>query len=72
MRASHLNWALCDKAKFLGFFNLALFGNSFFGVGKPAFSLKFLNHLNRKLVNVRENASLKIEFGRGKFFGRKV
>ncbi len=37
-RASHLNWALCDRAKFLGFFTFVVFGYSFFAVGKSASS----------------------------------
>ncbi|MCV5738750.1 hypothetical protein OFN56_43295, partial [Escherichia coli] len=36
------------------------------------FRLKFLNHSNRKTCQVLGVASLKIAFGSGKFFGRKV
>ncbi len=36
------------------------------------FRLKSLNHSNRKHAKVREVASLKIVFGRGRFFGPKV
>ncbi len=45
MRHSPLNAALCDKAKFLGFVNFALFGNSFCAVGKSAFSAQILESL---------------------------
>ena len=44
-RRSHLNAALCDKAKFLGFFTFVVFGYSFFGVGKSAFSTQILESL---------------------------
>ncbi|RZP69551.1 hypothetical protein D8T53_07390 [Vibrio vulnificus] len=44
-RRSHLNAALCDRAKFLGFFYLVLFNHSFFGVGKSAFSPQILESL---------------------------
>ncbi|TOC01570.1 hypothetical protein CGJ92_25225 [Vibrio parahaemolyticus] len=44
-RCSPLNAALCDKAKFLGFFNLVLSGNSFFGFGKSALSAQILESL---------------------------
>ena len=44
-RASHLNWALCDKAKFLGFSKFNLFGQSLFGFGKLAFSVQILESL---------------------------
>ncbi len=42
LRASPLNWALCDKAKFLGFSKFNLFDNSFFGFGKSAFLAQIL------------------------------
>ncbi len=44
-RRSHLNAALCDKAKFLGFSKFNLFGHSFFGFGKSAFSAQILESL---------------------------
>ncbi len=45
LRASHLNWALCDKAKFLGFFKFNLFGHSLLDFGKSAFSAQILESL---------------------------
>ncbi len=45
MRCSLLNWALCDKAKFLGFFKFNLFSNSFLDFGKSAFSAQILESL---------------------------
>ena len=42
LRCSLLNWALCDKAKFLGFSKFNLFDNSFFGFGKSAFLAQIL------------------------------
>ncbi len=48
LRASHLNWALCDKVKFLGFSKFNLFGNTFFGFGKSAFSAQILESLKPK------------------------
>ncbi|MCF7477069.1 hypothetical protein L3V32_10220 [Vibrio sp. J2-4] len=46
-RRSHLNAALCDKAKFWGFFKFNLFGNSLFGFGKSAFSAQILESLKQ-------------------------
>ncbi|WP_229619689.1 hypothetical protein, partial [Vibrio parahaemolyticus] len=43
-----LNAALCDRAKFLGFFTFVVSGYSFFGVGNQHCRLKFLNHLSCK------------------------
>ncbi|EJB8691724.1 hypothetical protein MW324_004879, partial [Vibrio parahaemolyticus] len=40
-----LNAALCDRAKFLGFFTFVVFGYSFFGVGKSAFSTQIFESL---------------------------
>ncbi|MCC4219407.1 hypothetical protein LL297_23625, partial [Vibrio parahaemolyticus] len=45
LRASPLNWALCDKAKFLGFFDFVLFISSFFGFGKSVLSAQILESL---------------------------
>ncbi|MDG2565796.1 hypothetical protein P7M21_25565, partial [Vibrio parahaemolyticus] len=45
LRASPLNWALCDKDKFWGFSKFNLFGQSFFGVGKLALSAQILESL---------------------------
>ncbi|MBE3900644.1 DUF3265 domain-containing protein [Vibrio parahaemolyticus] len=45
LRCSRLNAALCDRAKFLGFFNFVLFGHSFFGVGKSVLSTQILESL---------------------------
>jgi len=42
LRCSPLNAALCDKAKFLGFFKFNLFGQPFFGLGKSAFSAQII------------------------------
>ncbi|WAG25375.1 hypothetical protein EEA47_02540 [Vibrio alginolyticus] len=47
-RCSHLNAALCDKAKFLGFSKFNLFGQSLFGFGKSAFSAQILESLKPK------------------------
>ncbi|TBT37175.1 hypothetical protein CGK39_24155 [Vibrio parahaemolyticus] len=46
--------------------------NRFLVSANQHFRLKFLNHSNRKHSKVCEVASLKIVFGRGKCFGRKV
>ncbi len=45
LRASPLNWALCDKAKILGFSKFNLFDQSFFGFGKLVFSAQILESL---------------------------
>ncbi len=45
LRASPLNWALCDRAKFLVFFTFVVFGHSLFGVGKSALSTQVLESL---------------------------
>jgi len=45
LRCSPLNAALCDRAKFLGFFTFVVFGHSFFGVGKSALSIQILESL---------------------------
>lgn len=44
-RRSHLNAALCEKAKFLGFSKFNLFDNSVFSFGKSAFSAQILESL---------------------------
>ncbi len=44
-RCSLLNWALCDKAKFLGFSKFNLFGQSLLGFGKSALSAQILESL---------------------------
>lgn len=45
MRFQPLSLALCDRAKFLGFFSFVIFGHSFFGVGKLTFSAQILESL---------------------------
>ncbi len=45
LRCSHLNRALCDKAKFLVLSRFNLFGYSVFGFGKSAFSAQILESL---------------------------
>ncbi|TOE22023.1 hypothetical protein CGJ47_18345 [Vibrio parahaemolyticus] len=44
-RRSHLNAALCDRDKFLGFFTFVVSGYSFFAVGKSALSAQILESL---------------------------
>ncbi len=44
-RCSHLNAALCDRAKFLGFSTFVVFDHSLFGVGKSALSTQLLESL---------------------------
>ncbi|MGL1399942.1 hypothetical protein ACSTJ1_00795, partial [Vibrio parahaemolyticus] len=69
----HLNCALCDKAKFLGFSKFNLFGQPFFGFGKSAFSPQILESLKpQNMPKFVKLPQLKIAFGRGKFVGCKV
>ncbi len=78
LRASPLNWALCDKANFLVLFKFNLFGQPLLGFGKSALSAQILESLKPqnmpkfvKLPHLKSHLVVEslsgVKCGKGKF-----